>query len=199
MKKAIIIFGLIAVVGVSIYTAINYKNNLIKVHEEREISLLLESVKDVTQLVNIESNISELIRHEDYFAFDWWPFRKKAIVRVQAKVLIGTDFTDTRFLIEPDIKRVIVRTIPQSKILAIDSKVDYFDIQEGTFNSFSPNDYNKMNQLARQTIEVKVAESSLIQRADEKRDQLLKSLASTIEAQGWQVELVYDGLESTKN
>lgn len=192
MKRIIVIIGLLIVILLMLIAAIKYRNNLIKIHEEKEISLLLESVKEVTQLVNVEANISELIRHEDYFAFDWWPFRKKAIVRVQAKVLIGTDFTNTRFMIEPEEKRVIVNTVPGSKIMAIDSRVDYFDIQEGTFNTFSPNDYNKMNQLARETIEQKVSESGLIQRADQKRDQLMRTLISTLEDQGWQVHLVYD-------
>lgn len=169
-----------------------WKSSFLKGSEEQEITILLESMKEVTKLITIEAEFSEIFKHEEYYGLDWAPFKKKALIRVQSKVLVGTDFTHTKFIFDMDHRIIQISSLPPSEILAIDNMLDYYDIQQGTFNPFTAKDYNELNRKAREAIRVKVLESDLIRRSDDRRDQVLQSFAQIAKEMGWALQVLTD-------
>ncbi len=197
IKRYIILFAVIVALIVAAIFGFNiWKNNFLKQKTDQEITILLESVKEVTKLVSIEAEFSEIFKHEEYFGLDWSPFKKIALIRVQSKVLVGTDFTNTRFFFDPDNKIIQISELPQSEIIAIDNQIDYYDIQQGSFNPFTAKDYNDINRKAREAIRNKVLESDILKRSDQRRDQVIQSFGNIATEMGWNLELAQDSQSS---
>ena len=190
VKRYLILFAVIGALLAAAFFGFNiWKNNFLKKKTNQEITILLESVKEVTKLVSIEAEFSEIFKHEEYFGFDWTPFKKKALIRVQSKVLVGTDFTKTKFYFDVDNKIIQISELPQSEIIAIDNQIDYYDIQQGSFNPFTAKDYNELNRKAREAIRNKVLESDILKRSDDRRDQVIQSFGNMASEMGWKLEL----------
>ena len=161
-----------------------------KVKTEEDATVLLEKIQTVAKLVTVEGYFSELYNYKDYYAYDWWIFRKKAILRVKAKVSAGYDLSGLAFDVQPDQNLIIIRNIPDTpQIISIDHQLDYYDISEGTFNSFSETDYNKINKNAKTFIEEKARQSDLLPKAKEQGIEMLELIRFMAESAGWKVQM----------
>ncbi len=161
-----------------------------KVKTEEDATVLLEKIQTVAKLVTVEGYFSELYNYKDYYAYDWWIFRKKAILRVKAKVSAGYDLSGLAFDVQPDQSLIVIRNIPDTpQIISIDHQIDYYDISEGTFNSFSETDYNKINQNAKSFIEEKARQSDLLPKAKEQGIEMLELIRFMAESAGWKVQM----------
>lgn len=176
-----------------------WKSSFFKRSADQEITILLENIKEVTKLINIEAEFSEIFKHEEYYGLDWTPFKKRALIRVQSKVLIGTDFTNIKFIFDIDNKIIQISSLPVSEILAIDNTLDYYDIQQGTFNSFTAKDYNELNRKAREAIRTKILESDIMKRSDQRRDQVLQSFGAVVKEMGWTLQIPKDQVKLMPN
>ena len=116
----------------------NYRK---KLRSEESAQVLLERVQTVAKLITVEGYFSEVYDYKDYYAYNLSPFRKKALIRVKAKVSVGYDLSRVEFETRPDEKVIIVRNLPEPEILSIDHDLDYYDISQGMFNSFSAQDH----------------------------------------------------------
>ena len=156
---------------------------------EVDSTVLLEKIKTVAKLVTVEGYFSELYNYKDYVGYDWWIFRKKAILRVQAKVSVGYDLTNLEIDVAPDEKKLIVRNIPADpEVISIEHDIDYYDLSEGTFNVFDEKDYTQLNKDARDFIVIKAEESDLIEKARAQGVQILDVIRFMAENAGYQVE-----------
>lgn len=156
--------------------------------EESDQVALLEQVRDVLKLAAVEGRFTELYDYKDYWIADWKPFTKKALIRVQATVSVGYDLEDVVFDMDTEHKILHVRNLPLPSILYIDHDLDYYDLQQGSFNTFTTEDYNKLNQGAKDFIRGQVAESTLYDRAEAQMTQLETTIKDILEMQDWQVE-----------
>jgi hypothetical protein len=59
--------------------------------------------------------------------------------------------------------------------------------QESTFNSFSPEDYNKLNNLAIKKLKEEISKSNLYDRAEESLERTLGELQWVGKELGWKV------------
>ncbi|MBK8880518.1 MAG: DUF4230 domain-containing protein [Haliscomenobacter sp.] len=161
-----------------------------KVKTEEDATVLLEKIQTVAKLVTVEGYFSELYNYKDYYAYDWWIFRKKAILRVKAKVSAGYDLSGLAFDVQPEQNLIVIRNIPDTpQIISIDHQLDYYDISEGTFNSFSETDYNKINKNAKTFIEEKARQSDLLPKAKEQGIEMLELIRFMAESAGWKVQM----------
>ena len=158
------------------------------VSKEEQSQVLLEKIKSVAKLVTIEGYFSEVYDYKDYKGYDFSMFRKKALVRIKAKVSIGYDLSSMKLEAQPDSKRIIISNIPDPEIISIDHDLDYYDITEGTFNSFSEADYNQINRNAKEEIRKKAMGSDLFLAAEEQSNQLLDIIKFMVEGAGWTLE-----------
>jgi hypothetical protein len=68
---------------------------------------------------------------------------------VKLKALVGIDLS--KIIITPDegTKTLYIENIPDVEPIAIDPRIEFFDISEGMFNSFDKNDLNEINNAVR--------------------------------------------------
>jgi len=84
-----------------------------------------------------------------------------------------------------------ISKLPQkAKILAIDHDLQYENLDESFFNSFSADDYTQINKNAKKMLAQKVAESDLLQKAEQQGNQMLDVIRFLVESAGW--ELIID-------
>jgi hypothetical protein len=155
---------------------------------EEDAQVLMERVKTVCKLVTVEGYFTEVYDYKDYWGYDLSFFRKKALIRVKAKVSVGFDLTSLTVSADSKTKTLRIGTLPEPSILSIDHELDYYDISEGTFNSFTTEDYNRMNTKAKAFIEEQAKKSTLFESAKKEGIQTIEMLRTMAEASGWKVE-----------
>lgn len=160
-----------------------------KHHTEEEAQVLLESIRETIKLVTLEATFSEIYNYEDYVGYDLPFFRKKALVRVQADVSIGFDLEKVELEALPDLGQLIIRNLPAAEILAIDHDLDYYDLQEGAFNSFSEKDLTELNRKAKDFIRQRALETNLLERGSNRMNELVSTLSYMAQAAGWELVL----------
>lgn len=160
-----------------------------------ESQVMLERVRAVMKLVTVEGDYSEVFSQNDYQGYFTFFWDKKILVRVNATVMAGYDLQKVK--IESDIatKTIKIGPMPKATILSIDEKVDYYDISEGVFTSFSPEDYTRINARVKEIIREK-AQTSLLPNAEEQGKKTLEMLKGMIESAGWKVEIVGNNLDN---
>ena len=154
-----------------------------------EAQVMLERIRTVMKLVTVEGQYSELFTHNDYngaFSFFW---EKKMLIRVSATVSAGYDLEKVK--IETDVvnKKIKIGPLPKATIISVDDKVDYYDISEGVFTSFSPQDYTRINERVEQIIREKAA-TTLLPNAEAQGQKTFELLRAMVESAGWQLEFV---------
>lgn len=154
--------------------------------------VLLEKVRTVCKLVTAEGQFAEIYEYKESFPFESPLFSKKALLRVRATVSVGYDLSEINM--EPDEKShtLVISNLPPVEIIAVEHDLDYYDITEGLFSRFSTEDYNNMNAKAKDFVISQVHKSTLMNAADEKRDELLDVIRYMVEQAGWKVLIVGD-------
>ena len=166
-----------------------FKSSMFERYQEENAVVLLNRIEKVMKLVAVEGNISEVYDYKEYFSFDISPFRKKALVRVNAKVSAGYDFEKMTVTVDEDSRTIIVENFPEAEILSIDHDLDYYDISQGTFNRFTNEDYNMINSRAKQYVAEKAKDSELLQAAEEQKQELIDMLNLLVQAGGWKLKI----------
>ncbi|WP_235298820.1 DUF4230 domain-containing protein [Portibacter marinus] len=187
--KYLVVLVLLLVIGLGMWKFGGV--GLFKAPEANVISskeIILERMEKVNKLITLEAYYSEVYPHKDYYYYDISPFRKKALIRVKAKVSVGYDFQDIHMEANDETKTVTIYGLPNPEILSIDHDLDYYDISEGTFNSFTASDYNKLNADAKSFIRSSAeANAALFEEADEKKEELLDMFRWMLSAAGWEL------------
>ncbi len=184
---------LIAIFLLSIAAAwfLGYKESFVQKRVEVSSETILQEVRNVVKLATVEGYFSEVFDYKEHFGFNISPFRKKALIRTKAKVLVGFDMKDVKIDISEETKEIIISNISSPNILSIDHDLDYYDITEGTFNSFTTVDYNKMNRQSKMLIEQTALKSDLFKRAKTQLKQHFQLLNSLLSNYGWQLKTEY--------
>lgn len=192
-KKIIIGIALLLMFLAGIYlTKQYYQWQEVKVKEESQV--LLEKIKKVYKVVTVEGYFSEVYDYQDYWGYDFSPFRKKALVRVKAKVLAGYDLNNFEITSYPEEKKIVINGLPSPEILSVEHDMDYYDLTEGTFNTFTTEDHNKIQVKAKEFIVTKAKESNLLQSAKEQGKEALEMIEFMAESAGWQVQYQQKGV-----
>jgi len=185
-------YGLMAIIFIAAVLGawwIGMKSSMFKKYQEESATVMLNKIEKVVKLVAVEGNISEIYDYKDYYSFDLAPFRKKALVRVTAKVSAGFDFEKLVVTTDENSKTIVISNFPEAEILSIDHDLDYYDISQGTFNRFSTEDYNKINSRAKEFVAEKAKESELIQAAEEQKAEILDMITFLVQSAGWKIRI----------
>lgn len=171
-----------------IWTARTF-GDFFKLKKEEKATILLESIKNVSKLIAVEGYFSEIYDYKEYYGFDIFLFRKKALVRVKAKVSVGYDLEKMKVEARSAEKKIIIGPMPPPQILSIDHELDYYDITEGAFNGFTPEDYNKINKNAKDFIVARVKDSELFKKAEDQKMQVMNTIKALVESAGWEIKI----------
>jgi len=186
LKTGIILLLLAICLALAGYLYLDYTARKVKISS----SILLEQVREVTKLVTLEGQFSELFRFEESWGYDLGPLRKSAIVRVEATAFIGYDLEGMSIQTDEATKKVRIGPLPAPKVLSLEKKLDYYDFKQGLFNSFTKTDMNLIQHRADELIRLEIQESDLIFRAEQQMQNHLKALALSFQSLGWELEIV---------
>jgi len=178
----ILVLGLIVMSGYY-----GYKFSLVEKHTEIKKEVLLERIKNVIKLGTVEGVFSEIYNYSDYYYYDISPFRKKALIRIRATVLVGYNLDSFDIKINQFNKKVIIRGFTGPEILSIDHEMDYYDITEGSFNTFTKEDYNMLQKQSKDFIRKKAEESDLFESADRQLQEHISLLEWLLKESGWEI------------
>lgn len=192
--RRIFTFILLLVVGLLVFFLTKAFYAPAEPTEEISSTVLLERVRPVLKLVTVEGDLSELYTYRSSDAtFDWMkrfsPFQKKAILRVKGRASVGYDLEGLDLRIDEESRTVTLMGMGKPNLLSLEHDVDYFDIEAGTFTSFSAADHTRINAQAKELIRGKVPSSGLYEAAEAQRNEMLMVLRSVIENSGWHFEL----------
>lgn len=188
MSKWIWVFSVSASFCLGLY--IGTKWMLAKAEKQTtHIDVVLEQIKDVFKVVNVEARFSEIFNRKEYIWFDISPLRKLAVIRIQAKVLAGFNMDSIQFVTDEITKTIKVRVNQEPTILAVDHTLDYYDLQQGSFNYFSPEEMSSMQEAAVKIIRDKAEKSDLLPRSKERLSESLKWIELMVANTGWKLEI----------
>ncbi len=157
--------------------------------------LILEKIRSVCKLVTVEGDFAEIYRYEhikDGF-MNILSSKKKALIIINAKAQVGYDLKKMRLQADESQRTIRVEFFPQPELLSVSPNLQFYDIRNGLFNSFSPDDLTELNQRAREYIEEKIPESSLMHTARSEALQAIQVIEKIVGTIGWTLD--YSSLE----
>lgn len=175
-----------------------YQDRREEQHVQEEATVLLERVRNVMKLVTVEGDVSELFSSTSsrnvtlylplpsQFSFD-----KKATVEVRGKVLVGYDLEQLDLSIDPDRRVLTIRNLPEPEILAIDHELVYRNLDESWFNTFTAEDYSRLNRRAKERLREAALQSSLLAGAQVQGNTVIEGIEYLTRSAGY--ELVVEG------
>jgi hypothetical protein len=150
---------------------------------------IMKSVESISKLMVLEGQFTETYTYQERSKvfFDLIPQEKKAIVILNAKVLIGYDLKKMVIFIDKENKKLLIEKLPKEEVNIIPD-LKFYDVQTSTFTNFTKDDINKVQEDAKDKIEQQIDQSNPRVQA---RQRLLENLSSVInltQAIGWTVE-----------
>lgn len=186
LKYVVVSILILLAAGVGWYYGI--RSSAGRTLESVDAVVMMERIRNVHKLVLVEGAFSEIYDYKDYWMYDLSPFRKKALVRVQAIVLAGFDLEKAEIRIDGQTHTIVIHKLPPCEILSVDHELDYYDIQEGTFNQFSEEKLTEINKGAKRFIRTQAELSGLLDKAEDRKQNFIHELSLTARAFGWKVE-----------
>lgn len=151
--------------------------------------ILLERVKKVAKLITVEGEFSNIHQYNDSYWSDISILRKKAIIKVNARVSVGYDLKKAQFEADAANKVLRVKNLPDPEILSIDHDLKYYDIQEGMFNSFTEEELTSIGSVAKKKLAKSVLEGPLMDQAKDEGIESLEIIKLLVEQAGWRFEV----------
>lgn len=145
---------LLIAVGIVVgFLGSRYLNSTGATKPEISTTTVLEQVRGVAKMVTAEGDFTNILTYQDHKWFDFGPFQKKAIVRVKARIMAGFDMTKMSISADSASKTITIKGIPPAQVLGMDTDFDYYDLQNGMFNSFGATELTQMHKSMRNLLE----------------------------------------------
>jgi len=153
-------------------------------------TVLLEKIRSVSKLVSVEGEFAEIYKYENTKErfLSLVSSKKKALIVINAKAQIGYDLKKVQVDSDVDNKRIILTNFPQPEVLSIEPELEFYDIKNGMFNSFSPDDLTTLNNEAKNHIREKIPESGLMETARKEALQAVLLIESIVATIGWKLD-----------
>lgn len=152
-------------------------------------TVLLEKIQAVSKLITVEGQFSEIYNYSEYQGYFSLLWDKKVLVRARATVSAGYDLNQLKMEADPLTHTIRVSNLPEPQILSIDHTLDYYDISEGFFSTFTPEDYTRINQRAKDLIRDQALKSNLLPSAREQAAKMFDLMRYMAESAGWKLEV----------
>ena len=164
---------------------------------EHQSTILLDKIKSVCKLISVEGEFAEVYKYEntkDRF-LSLVSSKKKALIVINARAHIGYDLSKVQIQADNEGKKIILTSFPDPEVLSIEPDLQFYDIKNGLFNSFSPEDLTSLNLEAKKHIREKIPESGLMEAANKEAIQAVLLIEKIVETIGWKLD--YSTLEMT--
>ncbi|WP_394747471.1 DUF4230 domain-containing protein [Spongiimicrobium salis] len=186
---AILLGGVLGAIGM--YWLFNFfRQKKEKERTEQQSVILLEKIKTVCKLISVEGDFTEIYTYENTkeLFLSLFSSKKKALIVVKAKAHIGYDLKKVQIKAHPETKKVSLMHFPQPEILSVAPELQFYDIKNGLFNSFSPDDLTSLNQEVKSYITEKIPESGLMETAQREALETILIMEKIVETIGWKLD-----------
>lgn len=165
--------------GILYYAVSNKWSTSPKVISESSYTIA-ESMRKVFKVVSAEGHFNEIYNYEETTKlFNFIPSKKKALVIVQAKILVGYDFEKFQWEIDDENRKVRLLYFPPPEILSTETDYKYYNIEEQFYNLFSREDLEKIQKNSKNLVIEAAKKSHLPEVAAEQIKMLLTELLGT--------------------
>lgn len=161
-----------------------------------DTTLFINKIETVLKMVSVEGHYTEMLRY-DNSTFDFPGFRKKALVQVTGRVLVGYNMDKYKMNYDVKNKTLNITQFPPAEILAIETNSKYFDMEQGIFNSFTKEELSNIDKKSKEVIKNKALSDHLIKTAEEQKNELLMLMLDPLLADHWKITI--QGKEITKS
>lgn len=158
-------------------------------------NVILDKIKRVCKLVSVEGDFAEIYRYENIKEgfMNILSSKKKALVVINAKAQVGYDLQKIELKADLEKKQIVLVKFPQPEVLSIEQDIQFYDIKNGLFNSFSSENLTELNVRAKEHIRDKIPESGLLDTAKKEALQAVLMIENIVETIGWKLD--YSALE----
>jgi hypothetical protein len=155
---------------------------------EEDADVVIDRIEAVKKLVVTEGYFSELYNYKeaDKYFYDLIAFEKKAFLLVKGKASVSYDLTKMEYQVDEATKTITLVNMPAPQV-SIEPEIKYYDLQESSFNSFSTDDYNKLNSRAISKLREKIDKSDLKKMARNELETTLNDLQIVGKELGWKI------------
>ncbi|MGB5203384.1 DUF4230 domain-containing protein [Eudoraea sp.] len=157
---------------------------------EHQSTIILEKIKSVCKLISVEGDFAEIYKYEntrEHF-MSLLSSKKTALIVINAKAQIGYDLKKVLMHADTDKKKIILTNFPQPEVLSIEPELEFYDIKNGLFNSFTPKDLTALNQEAKKHVMEKIPESGLMDTARREALEAVLLIEKIVETIGWKLD-----------
>ena len=150
---------------------------------------IVESIRKVFKIVCAEGHFNELYNFEETKKiFGFIPSTKRALVIIEAKVLVGFDFEKCEWETDEINHTIKLVSFPKPQILSIEPDYKYYDFDEGIFNLLNRKDLTLIQANGKKQVEISAIKSHLPRIAAE---QMRTILIEVVESKNWHLENTY--------
>ncbi len=150
---------------------------------------IVESIRKVFKIVCAEGHFNELYNFEETKKiFGFIPSTKRALVIIEAKVLVGFDFEKCEWEMDETNHTIKLLSFPEPQILSIEPDYKYYDFDEGIFNLLNRKDLTLIQANGKKQVEISAIKSHLPSIAAE---QMRTILIEVVESKNWRLENTY--------
>jgi hypothetical protein len=154
----------------------------------------VESMRRVFKIVFAEGHFNEIYTFEDTKKlFGFIPSTKRALVIIEAKVLVGYNFEKCKWEIDEKNQKLKILAFPEPEILSIEPEFKYYNFDENIFNLLSREDLTRIQTNGKKQVELAAIKSHLPRIA---ADQMRTLLLEVVQSKNWQIENIYKITES---
>lgn len=147
---------------------------------------VVEGIQKVFKIVLVEGFFNELYNYEETKKlFGFLPSTKRALVIIQAKVLVGYDFEKCVWEADEANQKIQLISFPEPEILSIEPDYKYYNFDEGIFNLLNRDDLTRIQTNGKKQVEMAALKSDLPRMAAE---QMRTMLTEVVQAKNWQLE-----------
>lgn len=151
-------------------------------------NVLLEKIQKVYKMVVVEGEFAEILDRKEYIGWDFPGLRKRALVKVKGKVAVGYNLEGLKIDFDQPNRLMTISNLPSPEILSIDTDIQYYDIENGMFNSFTPQELSQLNTAAKDTIRAAAMRSPLMSKAREQAGEMFGFITQVAQESGWTVK-----------
>ena len=190
--ESLLLFTLSLILGAIlmywVYTFFRKKQS--KELTKHQSTVLLERIKSVCQLITVEGDFAEIYKYESTKErfMSLISSTKKALIVINAKARIGYDLKKIKMHADTARKKIILTNFPPPEVLSIEPELEFYDIKNGLFNAFTPDDLTSLNKEAKSHIHEKIPESGLMDTARREAMEAVLLMEKLVETIGWKLD-----------
>jgi len=157
-------------------------------NEVKQSQIVVEQIKSLKKLIVTEGIFSDTFTYKDTknYMYDMFQFEKETVAIINAKVQVSYDLSLLEVEIDEGNKTLFIKKIPEP-VLEIIPNIRYFNMRQSTFNTFSGEDFNKLQKEAIKRISETSESINIKKRAKEDLFKELNKIYILTDALDWKI------------